>query len=340
MSGLMPVLSPEDHAILSAWRLAPILSASFPVTGTVNRTILIQTEDGAYAFRAYSRRDRARVVWEHTAIAWAAAQGVPACLPLPLPNGESVLERDDYFFALFPFAAGRQIARSDLGMAEVAAAGRCLARIHLAFADFPLARARPKNLAINLASVLENIPRIEAAIRALPVQTDTEQAALGQLAARRSWLSENIQKAENMPERLTALPQAVVHGDFQETNLFFSDSEVSAVIDWDQSGVAASAWEVLRALHLMLGLSPISCRAFLAAYRDMNPLPEAGLEEVAACYGILADQNLWVYEAVYLEGNARARSFLTPDAFIPFVTRWREMVKDGNRERGQARPSA
>jgi len=320
------MLSPEDHAALSSWRLGPVLGATVPATGTVNRTVLVETRGGAYALRAYRRPDRARVAWEHAAIAWAGARDVPVCLPIPLPDGGTVLERDGRLFALFPRAAGRQVARGNLRVREVSAAGRCLARIHLAFADFPIARARPKNLAVDIPAVLAGIPRIEAAIRALPVQTEVERAALRQLAARRDWLAENVLLAEGLPERLAALPQAVLHGDYQETNLFFEGGEVSAVIDWDQSGAAPRAWEVLRALHLMLGLASAACRVFLAAYRDVCPLPSSEVEEAAACYGPRADQNLWVYEAVYLEGNDRARQFIERIDFVPFAQHWRELT--------------
>jgi len=318
------MLSPEDHSALASWRLGPVLSASVPATGTVNQTVLFQTTGGAYALRAYRRPDRARVAWEHEVIGWVGARGVPVCFPIPLPDGGTVLERDGRFFALFPLASGRQVARGEMGAGEIAAAGRCLARIHRAFADFPIARARPKNLAVDIPAVLAGIPRIEAAIRALPIQTEVERAALGQPAARRAWLTRNAPLAEGVPKRLAALPQAVLHGDFQETNLFFEGGEVSAVIDWGQSGAAPRAWEVLRALHLMLGLAPAACRVFLAAYRDVRPLPEAEVEAAAACYGVLADQNFWVYEAVYLEGNDRARQFLTPGDFMPFAAQWRE----------------
>lgn len=83
----MAGLSPEDHAALSAWQLGPILGASLPATGTVNRTVLVQTASGAYALRAYRRPDRARIAWEHTAISHAAVRGIPVCRPLPLPGG-------------------------------------------------------------------------------------------------------------------------------------------------------------------------------------------------------------------------------------------------------------
>lgn len=329
MAGLKPMLSPEDHAALSAWRLGPVLGVTLPATGTVNRTVLVHTVSGAYAPRAYRRRaeGRARVAWEHTVISHAATQGIPVCRPIPLPSGETVWEKDGRLFALFPSAPGRQVRREELGDGEVAAAGRCLARVHLAFADFPLAQARHKPFTFDAAATLDSLTRIEAAIRSRAVQTDADRDALRHLARRGQWLQQAAGLDEPTRSRFAALPCQVVHGDFQETNLFFEGAEVSAVIDWDQCGVAPRAWEVLRALHLMLGLAPGPCRVFLAAYCALCPLPEAELQEAAACYGVLADQNLWVYEAVYLEGNDRVHPFLALGAFVPFTARWRELAR-------------
>lgn len=323
----MPMLSPEDHAALSSWRLGPIFNATVPATGTVNRTVLVQTAAGdAYALRAYRRPDHARAEWEHRAIGWAGAHGIPVCRPLPLPGGGTVACLDGRLFALFPLAVGRQVARADLQEEEVAAAGRCLASIHLAFADFPNVQARHKAFTFDTAGTLESLAQIQAAITARAVQTDADRDALHHLAGRREWLQGRAMFDGPTRCRFEALPLQVVHGDFQETNLFFDGGEVSAVIDWDQCGVAPRAWEVLRALHLMLGLAPKSCRVFLTAYRESCPLPEAELQEAGACYGALADQNLWVYEALYLEGDDRVRPFLTLGAFMPFAARWRDMT--------------
>ncbi len=331
MAGLTSVLSPGDHAALSAWRLGPILGATVPATGTVNRTTLVQTSGGAYAFRAYRRRaeGQARAEWEHTAISHAADRGLPVCRPLPLPDGGTVWEGGGELFALFPLAVGRQVRREKLGDGEVTAAGRCLAQVHLAFADFPITQARAKTFAFDTAGTLERLARVEAAITGRATRTDADRAALRHLAGCRQWLQQAAALDEDRQCLFAALPHQVVHGDFQETNLFFNGGDVSAVIDWDQCGVAPRAWEVLRALHLMLGLAPGPCRALLAAYRNLCPLPQRELHEAAACYGVLADQNLWVYEAVYLEGNDRVRRFLTPGAFVPFDARWRDMTSKG-----------
>ena len=294
--------------------------------GTVNRTVLVQTSGGACALRARRRSDRARAEWDHMVIGWASAWDIPVCRPLPLPSGETVWEEDGCLFALFPLAEGRQVARADLREEEVASAGRCLARIHLAFADFPIAQAWHKAFFFDTGATLQSLARIQEAITARSIQTDADRTAQQHLAGRREWLQEASALDEPMRRRFDALPFQVVHGDFQKTNLFFGGGEVSTVIDWDQCGVAPRTWEVLRALHLMLDLAAGPCRIFLAAYRGLCLLPDTELLEAAACYGVLADQNLWVYEALYLEGDDRVRPFLTLGGFVPFAARWREMT--------------
>jgi hypothetical protein len=48
------------------------------------------------------------------------------------------------------------------------------------------------------------------------------------------------------------------------------------------------------------------------------------LQESAACYGVLSDNNIWVYTAAYLEGNERAKQFIGSDPFSPFVKQWKD----------------
>jgi len=317
------LMSIQDRHALSFWDLGTALSAAVPASGTVNRTVLLQTSAGAFVLRI-SCRESWRVAWEHECIAWAADHGLPVCRPIPLPGGGTILERSGVFYALFPFALGRQVMRTELSTEHARAAGSCLARIHIAFQTFPAERTRTKNLSVDHSAALASIPNIEDAIQALPTHTETEEAALEQLAGRRAWLEQTSHLTEGLQGRLAVLPQAVLHGDYQETNLFFEDGAVSAVIDWDQSGRAARGWEVVRALHLMLALSPELCRSFLDSYRGVFPLAEDELQGAAACYGVLADSNLWVYQAAYLESNERANRFIGSGPFVPFQVQWEQ----------------
>ena len=315
-------ITEEERDVLSEWQIGRLVSAVVPATGTVNRTLIVQAERGAFALRVSSRA-RERVEWEQECIVFAATHGVPVCRPIPTPSG-TILERGDHFFALFPLAPGQQIARASLRAEHAEAAGKCLACIHAALERLPAGRARVKNLTGDIAGAIALIPQLDAAIRALPAQTAAEQAAREHLAGRRAYLEQNAFLAESVPGRLAALPQRVLHGDFQETNLFFESAQISAVIDWDQSGRAARGWEIVRALHLMLQLAPELCRAFLDGYKSVTPLETGELEESAACYGLLSDSNLWVYTAVYLDGNVRAKQFISPLPFLPFEVLWRK----------------
>jgi len=314
-------LSAEDHQVLAAWDIGDVISARVPETGSVNRTVIVDSERGRFVLRV-SKRGQERIEWEHACINWAADSGLPVCRPIPFSGSHFFLQQDDQFFALFPFAAGQQIGRGALNSEQARAAGACLASIHAAFQEFPAQRVRVKNLNVDVSAALAAIPVIVEAIHAQPIRTETDEAALAQLAGRYDWLQHTGHLAAGVHERLMALPQMALHGDYQETNLFFLGNEVAAVIDWDQSGLAARGWEVLRVLHLMFGLAPDRCRDFLDGYRNVLAFPNYELKEAAAVYGVLADSNLWVYSDAYLAGNTRARQFIRHGPFIPFQSQW------------------
>ncbi len=65
---------------------------------------------------------------------------------------------------------------------------------------------------------------------------------------RREWI---LGAGSAQPANLTALDQQLIHGDYQDTNLFFEHGQVSAIIDWDQTYLAAREWEVVRTMHLV-----------------------------------------------------------------------------------------
>jgi homoserine kinase type II len=132
--------SSDVQALLAAWSLGDLLSLRRPATGSVHRTLLLTTTAGSYALRAYRYAEREAIAREHALIAYAAARGIPAIAPFPLGDGQTILERDAHFYALFPLASGRQYDRSALGPQQIHAMGDCLARIHLAMRDFPAQR--------------------------------------------------------------------------------------------------------------------------------------------------------------------------------------------------------
>jgi homoserine kinase type II len=121
----------------------------------------------------------------------------------------------------------------------------------------------------------------------------------------------------------------VVHGDYQDANLFFLASDVSAVIDWEQAAFMPRGYEIARAVWFLFRLEPERTASFLAGYRQHTApgaaLQEAELEDGARAWGAFADHHVWPQEEVYLNGNDAARRYIPHAPFRPFGALWAEL---------------
>ena len=202
---------------------------------------------------------------------------------------------------------------------ELGARTGFLATLHLALRDYPHAAGRSRSISIDRAATLAGLDRLEEEIRRRPGTDPLDAVTLPRLAARRAWLER--QPAESAVDE-AVLSEQLIHGDYQEANLFFAEGKVCAVIDWDQAYVASRAWEVMRTLDLVFGLAPDRCCSFLTAYRAVQPLAPDDLDRAAVAYGLMRAYDLWLYNAYYLEGNERVGRFITPGGFVPIADIW------------------
>src|SRR3954462_13627659 len=111
----------SDLELLKAWQIGPVLATATPTHGTINRTLLVKATSGEYVLRAYRHHQRTPVAREHAVIAHVIARGLAAVGPIALPGGETILERDSRFYALFPHAPGTQITRRGISSEHLAA---------------------------------------------------------------------------------------------------------------------------------------------------------------------------------------------------------------------------
>jgi homoserine kinase type II len=317
-----PAMAAEELELLNAWRIGQVYSIETPETGTINRTLLVESAGGSYVLRAYRHAERAPVEREHAAIAHVRLGGLPAMAPIALPGGATILERGGRCYALFPRAPGRQLAHGQLTPGHIAAMGTFLARTHAALRGFPLEQAARRECALDRAATLAGIERLQAAICARPALDEFDEAVLWQLAGRRDWIARA--PLARMPD-LSVLGEQLIHGDFQHTNLFFAEGQVVAIIDWDQTYVAAREWEITRALDLICHFELEACHAFLAGYRAYADLDPAAMELAATGYALMRAHDLWLYQAIYVDGNQRVRRFVAPGPFVPLIERWAEL---------------
>lgn len=312
-----PLNDATIHKLVAAWGLRAVGAALRPNAGTIHQTRLVPTDAGVVVLRAYRYDERAPVEREHAVIAHARARALPAVAPLPLPDGATILTNAGRFYALFPYAPGRQVVRADLGAVEATAMGACLAELHSALADLPATLLTPRSLHVDRAATVAEIERLAAYARA---GTDPHDAVvLRSLLGQRAFV-------ESLPDSaiidLAGLAFQPIHGDYTETNVFFHDGAVSAVIDWDQAYRAPRAWEVVRTLHLAFGFDATLASAFLAAYRVVAPLAWAELDQAAAAYGVVRAHDLWLPQWIYDRGDDRVRRFFTDRGFVAVESQW------------------
>ncbi|MBA2285748.1 MAG: phosphotransferase [Ktedonobacteraceae bacterium] len=302
----------ELPAIWQAWDRGPILATTIPASGTVHRTLLLRTATGEYALRAYRypQNERERVEREHALIAYVQARGIPAVAPIPFAPGETILEHNGRFYALFPYAVGKQVRRGELTRELITEMGSFLAMLHSVLRDYPHERVAQRSFTYDSAGTLAKMDGIEAVIRAQSRLGDVDMRALARLEQQQAWLRSH---PDAVPAVWTAAQCQVIHGDYQETNLFFEGHTVSAIIDWDQAYIAPRAWEVLRTLHYVCTLEVATCRAFLDGYRRVLPLSQEDLEEAAAIYGMKHTHDTWLYESLYLKGNRRVEALFSTE---------------------------
>jgi Ser/Thr protein kinase RdoA (MazF antagonist) len=195
--------------------------------------------------------------------------------------------------------------------------------LHQILCTFPQETVRRQSFSADPLATFSNMAKIEAAISEKADMDAFDQHILAMLKQRRKWLA--TAQAVDLTS-FFSLEGQPLHGDYQETNLFFADGRVSAIIDWDQASVAPRTWEIVRTLHYVFNLDGPRSQIFLKAYHEVFPLLRDELDITAHAYGWIQANNLWAYTSFYLQNNQRVRHLLQPN-FTPFSEMWTEMVE-------------
>lgn len=312
-------MSMREHyaAILATWQLGVPDALVQPASGTINTIVRATIAGHDYYLRQYRHPERAPT--EHAVIAHIQARDFPVVAPLPLPGGATFLDRDGERYALFPAAPGRQYARTELTPPLLAAMGQNLAALHRALRDLVCDDIPRRVIAHDRDATLAALAGLRAAIGRRDGADPLDRIALARLAGQQAWLERH---SRTTPPDPAILEEQAIHGDYQETNLFFDGDAVCAVIDWDNTCLASRAWEVVRVLDYVCAFTPALSQPFLDGYRSRQLLSLAELDRAVAAYGLMRAHDLWLYSEYFLHGNGRVGRFITPGGFVPIADRW------------------
>jgi Ser/Thr protein kinase RdoA (MazF antagonist) len=303
-------------SLVGAWGLQAS-GVEYPTAGTMNEMAVVTTRCRKVVLRGHRQRDRRRVDFEHEVMAFARSRGVPVPEAIATPDGELVVEHDGRWYSLFEHATGHQIPRHDLDEHHAAAMGHALAGLHTALLCFPTAAAPRARRRYSYQATLHRIEELLVYVDEIEDPGEQDLWAVERLQSRAEWLRDRPD-----PPAVVLDAEQVVHGDYQDTNLFFDSGVVSSIIDWDKAEVRSPGEEVVRAMHLSLQLDPALCRVFLAGYRSAAVLSDDQLDQAATVYSHGRASDLWLFETIYLDGDDRPRRYLTPGRFTPFLDQW------------------
>lgn len=247
-------------------------------------------------------------------------------MPLTHREGKTYFCFNGKCYALFPFIESFQFRKMKLTKKAYKEAGEMLARIHQATKDRkPKINLPRRNFAWDKRETLKKLEMIRKLIINKPAKTSIDALALKLIALKKKLVSENKVASEKFqPGKIH-----VIHGDYHESNLFFSkSSEVEYVFDWECVKYAPRTMEITRALSLMCfhgyfkEKNYANALTFLRAYSCLYPLKKEEFSEALRVGYLIHVHSLWVLEEYYVKGKRKVYRFLGDQMrFLVYISR-------------------
>ncbi len=259
-------LTHEDIAeLLTGYAVGELRLAIGIAEGVENSNYLLETSQGRYILTVYEKRVQVEdlpfflKLKEHL-----AARGIACPLPIARNDGALVGTLTDHKpYALISFLLGHAVSRPN--PTQVGEVGQVLAQMHLAAADFDIARENALGPQ-GWQKLYEHMH---------PEQLEQIEAGLATLIA--DELSYHAQYADE------TLPAGVIHADLFPNNVFFDGERLSGVIDFYfacndayvyELGICLNCW----CFELDGSFNATKARRLLQGYQTHRPLSEAEIE--------------------------------------------------------------
>ena len=255
------VAAEELAGFLAHYDIGELLSYKGIAEGVENSNFLLHTTAGSFILTLYEKRvARCDLPFFLGLMTHLASRGISCPQPVRNKSGEALSALAGRPAAIINFLEG--IWPRKPNAAHCAGVGQALAKMHLAGADFAMARA-------NALSVSGWRPLFDTAAS----RADEVQHGL------RAFIAAELDHLEGgvWPKNL---PAGVIHADLFPDNVFFLSERVSGIIDFTFACTDMLAYDVAICLNAWCFESDYSfnvtkARAFLGAYGRERPLSDA-----------------------------------------------------------------
>lgn len=304
---------PQLDQVLAAFGLPSLASVTRAPLGVLNEVSVLRFEDQAWVLKRYQHADAQRVVRE-IAVMDRGRRLLPVPRLRPTLDGDWLCTIEGALYTMQEHATGAQRSRSELSPAHARAMGQAMGLLHreLALDDLGVptygASRAVKDVLRDIEELLELVP-------------PADHVARSHLLSRQAWLSAQTDDFDAAAQSLLAR-RTSLHGDLTDVNLFFDGDTVSAVLDWELAMLGPAQAEFFRTAHFCYDDRVPLWVAFLEGYRREHEITADDLDAGAELFATHRARGLWEFDAVYREGNDRARQYLVSPTFHPWTERW------------------
>lgn len=288
-----------------------------------------------------SVRRPATLAEEHAFIAHLRTRGAPTPTLLADRDGRTAFGRGDWTYEVQAIATGIDLYRDAISwspltdVAQARTAGRMLATLHAAAADF-IAPQRSTSVLVSRDDCLR-APDLLAAID----HQRARRPALADYLDARDWRHELAPLAARhagVQPRLAGLPRLWTHNDWHASNLCWSsaasDAAITAIFDFGLAAPTFALYDLATAiernaiawLHLERDVDaalPDTARALIAGYAEVLPL-SSGERCLLADLLPIVHIDFALSEIEYFHGmtHSRAHADIAYDAFLRGHAAW------------------
>ncbi len=301
MAVFTPVEEADAEPFIGRFGAGRLRALTPIVEGSQNTNYRVETDQGRFVLTLFeARTEVASLPFCLDLTDHLAARGLPTAQPLRDDKGQTVRHLNARPAALLQWLDGAW--KREPSLADHAAAGEMLARLHLAAADFKAVRPNPVG-----PSARRDLFKA-CALRA----TGTDCVLLDRCAP---WV-------EIDPG--CDLPQGPIHADYFPDNVLFEGDAISGVIDFYYACTDALAYDLAIALSAWgfdaEGVAiPAALEAFQTGYESLRPLSPAERRALPALGAVAATRFTLtrLHDQLYHDPSA----LVTPKDPAPFVRR-------------------
>jgi Ser/Thr protein kinase RdoA (MazF antagonist) len=273
--------------------------------GYLSDNYVLESEGKRFFLKKHRTADLGTVSTTLNIEQFFADRGVPAILPIPFGENQTLFQAEDGLYSLYPFVEGSHGHRMHYSKTALKSAAEMLAKIHIAGQkDYPSV-AYDDFAMWTKEEFLDKAKSVKELIRP---ETDFDRMALAYLDLKIKVVTET----DEFPfEKNFGTPQ-LIHGDYHGSNIFFDDKEqVAHVFDFEKAQIQPSVLEVVRSVNFLCFGGEFSedqfesAEYFLRSYQEVIPIDLAYLRNALWFWHFRQVYSLWEHTEHYEKNNTR-----------------------------------